>query len=473
MMESMNSQTQMLTRPEEQAAAIAARLNRLPPSPYLWRLVLLLSLCGFFEIYEVALTAFLSPGLIRDGIFHADQKGLFGLTDQAGFAAATFAGFFIGSALFSSVADKFGRRSVLTYSLLWYAASTVLMAAQNSAAEVDLWRLIAGIGVGVQLVTIDSYIAELVPKTIRGRAFAVNYGVMYLAVPTAGLLCWLLLPINPVPLAGWRWVALFPVLAVPLVWWIRRSVPESPRWLLQRGRLDEADKLVLAIETRVAAELRCKLPAPEAARPEPKGAANFRELLRPPYRRRTLMLVALNIFQAMGFYGFSNWVPTLLASEGVTFVKSLQYSLVIAIVYPLAPLLIAAFADRFEPKWQIVAGAIGTAIFGLIFAQQTGGAMLIAFGALITISNILLSYSYHAYQTTLYPTRIRARAVGFVYSFSRLATVLSGFAIAIVLRDFGVAGVFTFIALCMVIVTIAVGVFGPRTLGLSLEESSQ
>ncbi len=456
----------------DRQALIAARLNRLPPSRYLWQLVALLSLCGFFEIYEIALTAFLSPGLIHDGVFHAGTKGLFGLTDQASFAAATFAGLFIGTALFSSVADKFGRRSVLTWSLLWYVACTAMMATQSSAAAVDLWRFIAGIGVGVQLVTIDSYIAELVPPAIRGRAFAVNYGLMYFAVPVAALMCWQLLPIDPAPIAGWRWVALFPLLALLAVWWVRLALPESPRWLLQHGRIEAAETEVSAIEARIAAELQCTLPTPQAAPAEPAGRASLGEALRPPYRRRTLMLVALNIFQALGFYGFSNWVPALLASQGVDFVKSLQYSFVIAAAYPLAPFLIALVADRFEAKWQIVAGAIGTAVFGLLFARQSAQAMLMVCGALITISNILLSYSYHAYQTALYPTRIRARAVGFVYSFSRLATILSGFAIAIVLRDFGTTGVFSFIALCMVVVAVVVAAFGPRTRGLSLEQSS-
>jgi putative MFS transporter len=115
----MNNQIDMQRSRAEQIAAITARLNCLPPSRYIWRLVVLLSFCGFFEIYEIALTAFLSPGLIREGIFHAGAKGFFGLADQASFAAATFVGFFVGAALFSSVADKYGRRAVLTYSLLW------------------------------------------------------------------------------------------------------------------------------------------------------------------------------------------------------------------------------------------------------------------------------------------------------------------------------------------------------------------
>ena len=113
------------------------------------------------------------------------------------------------------------------------------------------------------------------------------------------------------------------------------------------------------------------------------------------------MLLALNIFQALGFYGFTNWVPALLLSQGVSFVKSLQYSFVIAIVYPLTPLLCIFIADRIERKWQIVIGATGTAVFGLLFSQQSAPATLILCGALVTVSNIVLSYAYHTYQTEL------------------------------------------------------------------------
>jgi MFS transporter, putative metabolite:H+ symporter len=455
----------------EQVALLTARLDRLPASGYLWRLVILLSLCGFFEIYEIALTSTLSPGLIHAGVFK-EARGLFGLTDQASFAAVTFLGLFVGTAAFSAGADRFGRRRVLIGSLLWYVAATAVMAAQNTAVSVDSWRFMAGIGVGVQLVTIDSYIAELVPRKLRGRAFAVNYGLMYLAAPVAALLSWLLLPQTPLGISGWRYVSLFPLCAIAVAWWVYRVLPESPRWLLQQGAVPEAERVVAKIESAVWVELGGDLPAPTSPREVAVGGSGLRELFRPPYLRRTVMLLALNIFQALGFYGFTNWVPALLLSQGVSFVKSLQYSFVIAIVYPLTPLLCIFIADRIERKSQIVIGAIGTAVFGLLFSQQSAPATLILCGALVTVSNIVLSYSYHAYQTELYPTRIRARAVGFVYSFSRLATILSGFAIAIALRDFGTTGVFVFIASCMLVVVLAVGSLGPRTVGLTLEEAS-
>jgi putative MFS transporter len=453
------------------AAAITARLDRLPPSRHVWRLVVLLSLGGCFEMYDLFLTAYVSPGLIRSGIFREGEKGLFGLSDQATFAAVTFAGLFVGTLVFAPVADHFGRRAVFTYSLLWYAAANVVMALQDTRAGIDLWRFLAGVGIGVELVTIDSYLTELVPKSLRGRAFAVNQSIQFTAVPLVALLSWLLIPLDPFGIAGWRWVVLFPVLGAVVVWWIRRAVPESPRWLAQHGRVGEAERITAALESRVAAELARPLPEPASPVAE-AGGAGFAEIWRPPYRGRTIMLAVFNFFQTIGFYGFGNWVPALLEAQGVSFTKSLEYSTIIAIAYPVAPLLCSLIADRLERKWQIVSAALGTSLFGLLFVRQSRPALLILFGVLITTSNNLLSYSYHAYQAELFPTRIRARAVGFVYSFSRLSTVFTSLLIALLLQRFGNEGVFGFIAFSMAVVMVSIGVFGPRTNGLALEEIS-
>jgi putative MFS transporter len=432
--------------------------------------VILLSLGAFFEIYDIALTGVLSPGLIRAGVFHAGVKGLFGLTDQATFAAVTFLGLFFGTIAFASVADRYGRRTIFTFSLLWYSAFTMLMATQNRAVMIDLWRFIASIGIGVELVTIDSYIAELVPKQIRGKAFAVNHCVQYLAVPTAALLSWLLIPTKPFGMEGWRWVALVPALGAIFVWGIRRAVPESPRWLLARGRVKEAEQVIEKIEAHVASEWGTTLPEPVPGPKEESNSVSLVEIIRPPFARRTAMLILLNIFQAIGFFGFNNWVPALMESRGASFVKSLQYTFFIALILPITPLLFVLIADRIERKWQVMIAATCVAAVGLGFSQQSTAARLIMFGVLLSMSNVLLSYSYHAYQSELYPTRMRARATGFVYSFSRLSTVFTSFMIAFFLQRLGTIGVFSFIALAMLMVVLSVGFLGPRTRGLALEE---
>jgi putative MFS transporter len=298
----------MLTSATSAGAAIAARLDRLPPSQYLWKLVLLLSLGAFFEIYDLLMTGYVSPGLFRSGAFREGHGALFGLSDQAAFAASTFAGLWLGTLFLGSAADKFGRRAIFTFALLVYAIGTLVMAFQVTATGIFIWRFIAGIGIGCEMVTIDTYLGELVPKNVRGRAFAVSQGVMFCAVPIVALLSWLLLPYSPLGLEGWRWVALFPAASAVLVWWMRRHLPESPRWLADQGRTEEALRITSAIEERVARDLGRELPPPidTEVPAAPLRPANYRELFQPAYRRRTIMLIVFHLFQAIGFYGFGN-----------------------------------------------------------------------------------------------------------------------------------------------------------------------
>ncbi|MFI4935781.1 MAG: MFS transporter [Caulobacterales bacterium] len=452
------------------SADIAARLERLPPSRAIWGLVVLLSLGGCFEFYDLMMTAYISPGLIKAGVFHEGKAGLFGAADQASFAAATFLGLFIGTIGVAQVADRFGRRAIFTASLLWYTASTLMMAVQSTALGIDLWRLIAGVGIGVELVTIDAYIAELVPRQIRGKAFAVNQSIQFLAIPIVALACWLLIPQKPLGLEGWRWVMILGAVSAIGVWFIRARLPESPRWLADRGRLAEAEAIVTRLEAAVASETRQLLPPPLALADAVPARGGLAEIFRAPYASRTALLVVLNAFQAVGFYGFTNWAPAFMAARGAGFAKSLEYSFIIAIAYPIGPLIWSTIAERVERKWLIVAAASGTGVLGLIFAASSAPVALIALGVAINFSNNLLSFSYHAYQTELFPTRIRARAVGFVYSWSRLSTVFSSYVIAWSLSVAGAPGAFGFIAMAMVVVVVSVALFGPRTQGRALEE---
>ncbi len=145
--------------------------------------------------------------------------------------------------------------------------------------------------------------------------------------------------------------------------------------------------------------------------------------------------MVFNFCQAFGFYGFANWVPTLLVEKGITVTKSLQYSFIVAFAYPIAPLLAASFADRFERKWIICGACAAIIAFGMAFSQFTQPALLILSGVLLTAANMTMSYAYHAYQTEVFPTAIRARASGLVYSMSRVSAMFSGFIVAYMLRD--------------------------------------
>ncbi|MGA2125660.1 MAG: MFS transporter [Xanthobacteraceae bacterium] len=451
-------------------APIAARIDRLPPTRHVRKLITLISLGGWFEFYDLFFTAYIAVGLFRGGIFKPTTQGLFDFEGFASFIAALFTGLFIGTIFFSWLSDRFGRRSIFTFSLLWYSAGSVIMAFQSTAESIDLWRMIASIGIGVELVNIDTYISELVPRQQRGSAFAYNQFIMFTVVPVVAFLSWLLVPITFLGWDGWRWVVVIGSVGAVAVWWIRLGLPESPRWLAQHGRVAEADRIVSDMERQAEQETGRPLPAPEIVEGEADGRTGaWTEMWSPAYRGRTVMLVIYNLFQTIGYYGFASWVPTFLISQGVDVTRSLLYTFIIAIANPIAPLIAIRFADSLERKWQIAWSALGIAAFGLMFSQQHTAVGVIVFGLLITLANNWLSFSFHAYQTELYPTRIRAQAVGFVYSWSRFSAIFSGYVIAFLLGQYGTLGVFAFIAGAMVIVFAVIGLFGPATTRRRLE----
>ena len=457
-------------------ADIAARLDRLPSSRAVWTIVVLVSLGCVFEFYDLFFTAYVAPGMIDSGLFTPESLGPFAdlrIIRVAGFGTfvfSTFAGLWFGVVAFGQAADRFGRKAVFTASLVWYCLCTAIMAFQHSGFWLNIWRTIAGVGFGVQLVTVDTYIAELVPRNLRGRAFSVNQFISFCVVPVVALLAWLLVPQKPLGVDGWRWVVLLGSAGALIVWALRAGIPESPRWLASRGRLQEADAIVGALEIQVAAQIRGTLSAPVRTAVEPRRPARLAEIFTPRYRGRTLMLSVFNAAQVIGFYGFNSWIPTLLIARGINITRGLEYAFIIALSQPVGPLLGGFFADRIERKHQIIAGLSGMAVMMAAFAVATSPAALIALGIAFTLCANVMSFAYHGYQAELFPTRIRSRAVGFVYSWSRIAAALSGLIIGSLLHGGGVPAVALFIGGAMVVGIAVIGIFGPCTKGLGLEE---
>ena len=141
------------------AGTISARIDRLPATRTIWTIVALLGFGMFFELYDLLFSAYVAPSLVKSGVLTAQTPGLFGATGVASFIAALFTGLFIGTILCGFLADRFGRRAIFTWSLLWYSAANVMVALQQDAAWLNFWRLISGIGLGVEMVTIGAYLS--------------------------------------------------------------------------------------------------------------------------------------------------------------------------------------------------------------------------------------------------------------------------------------------------------------------------
>jgi putative MFS transporter len=463
---------------ERSGSSIAERIERLPVGSFHRRFIALVSLGGWFDFYDIYMMAYIGATL--------QQSGFLTLQQFSNVIAAGFLGMFAGTIIFGMGSDRMGRRTAFVAMLLLYSAFTLGGAFAPSANWLIALRFLAGIGIGAELVVIDTYVSEMVPSSARGRYVAISQMTGFTAVPIVAILVRLLAPTHFL-IDGWRWVMIIGSLGSALAWYFRRRLPESPRWLASRGRYQEAERIVAALESEPlsgacsTSSRSASAPILQTAESGPASAGNltgsvtpdassFADLWRPPYRRRTIMLVIFHTLQTVGYYGFANWAPTFLLRRGVSLVHSLQYTLLIALVAPLGPGLAVLTSDRLERKWAIVIMALLIAALGLGFAFWSAPVLIVASGALVTLCSNWFSALLHAYQSELFPTRLRATGVGFTYSWSRLSAVFSSLLIGAVLVRGGVGAVFTLLAAAMSGVALIIGWLGPRTNRIALEQ---
>jgi putative MFS transporter len=463
-------------QPAASPAQISARIDRLPPSRHIATTVARIGLGGWFEFYELFMAGYIALGLVGGGLFSEESTGYLDLHGYASFTASFFTGMFLSTALLSRVSDRYGRRAIFTVSMLGYSAAAVLVAFSTTAAWIDLWRFVAGFAIGIQLINNDTYMSEICPAPVRGRYMSAAYILVLTSVPVCALLSWQLVPRKPLGLDGWRWVMLIGAVGGVLVFLLRRRLPESPRWLAGRGRLDEADAAVRQLEQRVAAETGRPLPEPALENTVPvsagDGAGGWREVFGRRYGGRTVLLSVFQFAQTIAVYGFANWAPILLVHRGFTIVHSLSYSFMIALLTPVGALVATVLSGRLQRKWQLVGAAVGIGAFGVLFAVAHSTVLVLVGGAGISLCNNWLIGAFHPYSSELFPTRIRSRALGFSYSWSRVSSVFVSYWIAGLLASYGTGAVFTMIGVAMAVIVLSVGVFGPGTDGRTLEDIS-
>ena len=452
--------------------AIVARIERLPASRSLLWVVILIAVGGWFEFYELFMPSAISLGMVHDGIFTVRAQGLLDLRSFPSFLASFFLGMFLSTLIFGRVSDLFGRRVVFIWSMAIYSVFQLLIATSSSPLWIDLFRLMAGLAVGMQLINNDSFQAEITPRRLRGRYMSISYAFILTAVPISAFLGALLVPYVPLGVSGWRWVVIISALGGVLVWMVQRGLPESPRWLEAHGRFVEADRALRQIEAKITAELG-SLPPPDVAMAEPPATpGHWKDMFGARYLPRTIALSVFQFLQTVAVFGFTSWVPILLVERGYTVLRSLEYTFLMLLLTPMGGIVAAYFAERVERKWQLVLTAGGIGVFGFAFAFSSNIGLIVSSGALVTLSNNWLISVFHPYAAELYPTRIRAQALGFCFSWSRASAIFVGFGVSAILANWGEIGVFVMIGVAMLLIVLSIGIFGPRTNGRSLEDLS-
>ncbi|GFE17996.1 MFS transporter [Streptomyces glebosus] len=443
-------------------ARAAARLDRLPPSRWHRRLTLIVGIGAFFDLYEIFLGGVLAAVL-------ADQWHL-GHTAKAWVIAAGFLGMFVGANVLSVLADRFGRRRMFLVNLAGYALFSLLCAAAPDLSWLLVLRFLAGLGLGGELVLVDTYLAEFLPRAVRGRYIAYAYTLGFVGVPVAALLGARLVAAHRLfGIEGWRWLLVAGALGAAFLQLMRRRLPESPRWLTVQGRGAEAERIVAGLEERVARETGGSLPSVPEAETVPERKVPLAEMFRGEQRRRTVMWWIFQVLQTVGYYGFGSLAPVVLTAKGHTVTESLLYAALSFCGYPLGSALSIPLIDRIERRTLIIAAALGIAGCGLAFGFATATWAIVTFGFLLTVCSNVFSNAFHVYQTELFPTGLRSSAIGIAYSLSRLTSVVLPFIALSVLNSLGAAAVFTGSALLMLLLCVDVALLGPRSTGRSLE----
>jgi putative MFS transporter len=414
--------------------------------------MIVVGLALFFDLYDVFLAGVI--GVVITSSFGLDKTML------PYVISASFAGMFIGATCMGFVADRYGRRFAFFLNLTIYSIFTLLGAFSTNAEFLIATRVLAGVGIGAQLPVSDAYLSEILPAARRGTLIAVAYTIGFIGNPAVALLARVLVPQSPLGIEGWRWLFLLGALGIVIIWF-GRKLPESPRWLLTKGRVDEA---------HAAARHLTNSPDLAAFPPTTRSHVPFSQLFSPVYRGRTLMLSVFQIFQTVGYYGFGTLVPIVLAAKGFSVLSSLTYTTVAFLGYPIGSALSIFIVDRIDRRWLIVATAFFMAVFGIALGFSEVPAAIGVLGILYTLTSNIFSNALHIFQGEIFPTSIRARAAGFTYSLSRASSAVAPFILLPVLRDFGAVAMFVTIAAAMLIVIIDIAVFAPSTTGKTLEE---
>jgi MFS transporter, putative metabolite:H+ symporter len=446
---------------------IGQRLDHLPVGPVHRRVVIAVGLGLFFEVYEIFLSSTIATAL-------STQYGLGGTALQL-LLASSFLGMFFGAAAFGRIADRIGRRRAFLLNLVWFSVWSAIAAVAPNPWMLVGTRLMAGIGVGAEYPVADSYLSDVLPKAHRGRLAAWAYTCSFLAVPALGFLSLSVTGRSLFGVEGWRVLLLVGAIGALFVIALRHGLPESPRWLASVGRIADARAALRAFESGTG-------PAPEhaadsdgdddvAAASEPVRTVSALQRLRfSPYRQRLIMLGVFHLFQPFGYYGFGTLAALVLVSRGYDVTSSLLFTAVSFIGYPIGSLVSIPLLTRFERKYLIMVMVAVMAAAGVLYATVNVPALIVVFGLLITAASNVFSNIYHVYQAEIFPSDVRATAVGWTYSVSRLSSAALPFILVPVLDNYGATAMFAAVLVALAATIAVIAPIGPRTTGKSLDE---
>jgi MFS family permease len=400
---------------------VPARLDRLPWSRWHWRVVVALGITWTLDGLEVMLVGAIAPVLLQPDTLHLTNVEL-GAT-----ATAYLAGAVVGALLFGRLTDLFGRRRLFLVTLGVYLSGTLASGLSWSFPSLVLFRFVTGAGIGGEYSAVNSAVDELIPARVRGRADLAVNGTYWLGAALGAVMTFLLLRSRLLPPAlAWRFVFVLGAALGMVVLFLRRHVPESPRWLLLHGREREADATVRDIERRVAGAGHATLPPVDVKTPlEATGAVTFTAIahvLLRQHARRTALGLALMIAQAFAYNGvFFTYALVLTKFYAVAPSHVALFLLPFSVANLVGPIVLGGLFDRLGRRVMIAATYAGAGVLilvagaGLVRGWFDAATQTAAWSAVFFVASAAASSAYLTV-SELFPVELRGMAIALFYA---------------------------------------------------------
>lgn len=433
-----------------------ARLDRLPIGSFHRRILMLIGLGLFFDGFDVYVAATVLGATLRSGFSTLGQN--------AQFVSVTFLGMMLGSVLTGFLGDRYGRRFTYQANLAVFGVTSMASAFAPSMTVLIVLRGLMGVGLGAEMVAGYTMMAEFVPPRVRGRWTGTLSVLVVSSLPIAALLSTLI-----IPRFGWRTMFVIGGAGALVVWYVRKALPESPRWLESIGRTEEAEAAMQRIEREVSPD-PASLPPPAPFRPAPptrSAAALLSPLLLP---RMVVGAVALIVANTL-IYGLVTWLPTFFVQEGRSIARSFGYSFLMSVGAPIGSAIGALTADSWGRKPTITGASLATILLSGIYPFIREPVPLLFTGFLLIISiYVQVALLFAIYIPELFPTDVRMRATGICNTFGRGATILTPFLVVALFRAYGIGGVTSLMIALLIVQIVVVLAFGVEPKKLRLEE---
>jgi MFS transporter, putative metabolite:H+ symporter len=418
---------------------------------------------GFmFDGWDVSITGYLMPLLAKQ--FGLDKPEL------AFFATAGLAGMAVGAFAWGTVADVLGRKRAFSLTLLIFAVLSVLGAASPNYEILLLTRFLAGIGLGGCVAVDYAMIAEFTPRAVRGRVLA----ALDVWWPIGATLCGLV-SASLLSVGSWRMLLMVMVLPALLVFWVRRSIPESPLYLVRKGRTDEARAVITDLIARTGAEVgEWTLPRPRVA-PREKVSVVLTKLRAIWAYDWKVTLAAWATFTVVliEYYGALVWLPTILKANKQGDMAAFLTTTGMTAIGIVGVLVSAWLVEAVGRKWVIIVSALVSAVTLVLFAAMLGvpvvaQAWILVFGFAIELA----IPSMQTYLPELYPTLLRATGFGWASAASRVGAALVPVIFGTWLWPLlGLTNTFLVTGAVLLVAMVWLIVVGPETRGRQLDEA--